>query len=217
MILKKVILSVVFMALPLCFIACGQKAEKILEEEISLEDIWEDDLIEVEGEDLAMLENEEEMLEDDEMFALSDEELEELEIDIDEELESIDMSVEEAEDVMAGEEYEIDEKETYTSKEDVATYLHIYGKLPSNYITRSEAEKLGLNSNGDNLEEIAPGKAIGGEEYANENGMFPVEEGRQYYECEIEDEDGDGKYLIYSNDGLIFYTDENFETFIQLY
>lgn len=217
MILKKVVLSVVFMALPLCFIACGQKTEETLEEEISLEDIWEDDLIEVEGEDLAMLENEEEMLEDDEMFALSDEELEELEIDIDEELESIDMSAEEAEDVIAGEKYEIDEEETYTSKEDVATYLHIYGKLPSNYITRSEAEKLGLNSNGDNLEEIAPGKAIGGGEYANENGMFPVEEERQYYECEIEDEDGDGKYLIYSNDGLIFYTDENYETFIQLY
>lgn len=216
MLFKKITFGAVCIALPLCFTACGQKTEEILEEEITMEDIWEDDLIEVEGEDLAMLENEEELLEDDEMFALSDEELEELEIDIDEELESIDMSAEE-EEVIESAEYEIDEKGTYTSKEEVATYLHIYGKLPSNYITRSEAETLGLNRNGDNLEEIAPGKSIGGEEYSNENGMFPVEEGRQYYACEIEDEDGDAKYLIYSNDGLIFYTDENYETFIQLY
>ena len=38
----------------------------------------------------------------------------------------------------------IDENGAYDSKEDVALYIHIYGKLPPNYITKNEAEKLGL-------------------------------------------------------------------------
>lgn len=215
-----------FIMMAISFIACDNKekeevSEEIVEEDISLEDVWDDDLMELDGDELAMMEDDGDALsEDDEMFVLSDEEMEEMEIDIDEELESIDMSVkenEEAEDKVSDVEYEIDEKETYTSKDDVAAYLHIYKKLPSNYITRSEAEKLGLNSKGDNLEKVAPGKFIGGDKYTNENGMFPVEDGRQYYQCEIEDEEGNGKYLIYSNDGLIFYTDENYEMFVQLY
>ena len=38
---------------------------------------------------------------------------------------------------------EIDEDGSYTTKEDVALYIHTYGKLPGNFITKKEAEKLG--------------------------------------------------------------------------
>ena len=37
----------------------------------------------------------------------------------------------------------IDEDGVYTTKDDVALYLHTYGHLPSNFITKKEAEKLG--------------------------------------------------------------------------
>ena len=32
---------------------------------------------------------------------------------------------------------------TYTTKEDVALYIHLYGHLPDNFLTKKEAEKLG--------------------------------------------------------------------------
>ena len=32
---------------------------------------------------------------------------------------------------------------TYTTKEDVALYIHLYGRLPDNFITKKEAQQLG--------------------------------------------------------------------------
>ena len=37
----------------------------------------------------------------------------------------------------------LDPDGSYTSKEDVALYLHLYGKRPSNFITKKEAKALG--------------------------------------------------------------------------
>ena len=37
----------------------------------------------------------------------------------------------------------LDENGSYDSKEDVALYLHTYGHLPSNYITKKQAKALG--------------------------------------------------------------------------
>ena len=46
----------------------------------------------------------------------------------------------EPEELPAAEEPAIDEDGVYTTKEDVALYIHTYGKLPSNFITKKEAE-----------------------------------------------------------------------------
>ena len=54
----------------------------------------------------------------------------------------------------------IDEDGSYTSKEDVALYIHTYGHLPGNFITKKEAQALGWS--GGSLEPYAPGKCIGG-------------------------------------------------------
>ena len=54
----------------------------------------------------------------------------------------------------------LDEYGTSTSKEDVALYIHTYGRLPDNFITKKEAEKLGWP--GGSLEPYAPGMCIGG-------------------------------------------------------
>ena len=113
----------------------------------------------------------------------------------------------------------VEEDGEYTGKEEVALYIHLYGHLPKNYITKREAEDLGWVSREGNLDEVAPGKSIGGSRFGNYEGQLPEKDGRKYYECDI---DFDGTYrnskrIIYSNDGLIFYTEDHYETFEQLY
>jgi hypothetical protein len=113
----------------------------------------------------------------------------------------------------------ITEDGSYTSKKEVALYLHTYGHLPNNYITKSEAESLGWDSKKGNLWDVAPGKSIGGSHFGNYEKQLPDAKGRKYSECDI-DYDGtyrNAKRIIYSNDGLIFYTEDHYKTFEQLY
>ena len=113
----------------------------------------------------------------------------------------------------------IEEDGVYTSKDEVAAYLHIYGRLPQNYITKKEAEKAGWDSRKGNLWEVAPGMSIGGSHFGNYEGALPDKKGRKYYECDIDYDGGyrGAKRLIYSSDGLIFYTEDHYNTFEQLY
>ncbi|MBO7386703.1 MAG: ribonuclease [Lachnospiraceae bacterium] len=116
------------------------------------------------------------------------------------------------------EETSIDEGGTYDSAEDVALYLHTYGKLPSNYITKKEAQKLGWE--GGSVEQVAPGKCIGGDWYGNYEGLLPAKEGREYHECDIDtlgEKKRGARRIIYSNDGLIYYTEDHYESFTLLY
>ena len=113
----------------------------------------------------------------------------------------------------------IDEKGTYTSKEDVALYLHTYGHLPSNYITKDEAQDAGWKTEGLDLNEACPGKSIGGDRFGNREGRLPKAKGRTWYECDIDYKSGSrgAKRIVYSSDGLIYYTDDHYKTFEQLY
>lgn len=107
----------------------------------------------------------------------------------------------------------------YTSKEDVAAYLYLFGRLPENFITKEEARKLGWVSAEGNLSEVAPGKSIGGDYFGNYEGVLPEKEGREYHECDIDSDGGyrGAKRIVYSNDGLIYYTEDHYETFELLY
>ena len=108
---------------------------------------------------------------------------------------------------------------TYSDKEHVALYIHTYGKLPSNYLTKDQAEALGWQSSKGNLWEVAPGKSIGGDRFTNYQKILPTKSGRTYTECDIDYEGGyrNAKRIVFSNDGLVFYTDDHYETFTQLY
>ena len=112
----------------------------------------------------------------------------------------------------------IDEDGVYTTKDDVALYLHTYGHLPSNFITKKEAEKLGWS--GGSLEPYASGKCIGGSHFGNYEGILPEKDGRSYTECDIDTLGADkrgAKRIVFSNDGLIYYTEDHYETFELLY
>ena len=109
----------------------------------------------------------------------------------------------------------IEENGSYTTKEDVALYIHTYGKLPPNFITKKAAQKLGWE--GGSLEPYAPGKCIGGNYFGNYEGILP--EGN-YKECDIDTlgkKSRGAKRIIYSDDGRIYYTEDHYKSFTQLY
>ncbi len=113
----------------------------------------------------------------------------------------------------------IEETGTYTSKEEVAAYLHTYGHLPDNFITKKQAKALGWVSSEGNLGEVAPGKSIGGDYFGNFEGNLPEKKGREYHECDIDSSGGyrGAKRIVFSNDGLIYYTEDHYKTFVLLY
>ena len=112
----------------------------------------------------------------------------------------------------------LDPDGTYTTKEDVALYIYLYGELPQNFITKQEARKLGWEGGG--LERYAPGMCIGGDRFGNYEGILPDAPGRKWTECDIDTlgaKSRGAKRIVFSNDGLIYYTDDHYETFDLLY
>lgn len=109
----------------------------------------------------------------------------------------------------------IDKNGTYTSKDDVALYIHTYGRLPKNFMTKKEAKKLGWE--GGSLEKYAKGMCIGGDHFGNYEGILPD---GNYHECDIDTlgkKSRGAKRIIYSDDGRIYYTDDHYESFELLY
>lgn len=105
-----------------------------------------------------------------------------------------------------------------TSKDEVAAYIRDNGCLPDNFITKAEARELGWN--GGSLEPYAPGMCIGGDRFGNYEGLLPEKGGRTYYECDIDTlgaETRGAKRIVYSSDGLIYYTEDHYESFELLY
>ncbi len=112
----------------------------------------------------------------------------------------------------------LEEHGSYDSVQDVALYLQTYGGLPDNYITKNQAEGLGWS--GGSVEQYAPGKCIGGDRFSNREGLLPKANGRTWTECDIDtlgENSRGAKRLVYSNDGLIYYTDDHYESFERIY
>ncbi len=106
-----------------------------------------------------------------------------------------------------------------TDPQQIVNYLEIYGELPENFITKDEAKALGWDNRYNYVGEVAPGKSIGGDRFGNYEGKLPKARGRSYTECDIDFDGGyrNSKRIIFSNDGLIFYTEDHYETFEKLY
>ncbi len=106
--------------------------------------------------------------------------------------------------------------ESYTAPEDVAEYIYLYGELPENFITKKEAGSLGWESSEGNLWEVAPGMSIGGDYFGNYEGLLP--DGK-YRECDVNYDGGyrGAERIIYGEDGSVWYTDDHYESFTQLY
>jgi len=106
-----------------------------------------------------------------------------------------------------------------TDPQQIVNYLDRYGELPENFITKKEARALGWDSSYNYVGDVAPGKSIGGDRFGNYEGQLPDRKGRQWYEC---DTGYKGKKrgptrLLFSSDGLYYYTDDHYKTFTQMY
>lgn len=108
---------------------------------------------------------------------------------------------------------------TYTDKDHVALYIHTYGTVPSNFITKTKARNAGWVQEEGNLDEVLPGMSIGGGGFYNDDHMMPDAKKRVWYECDIDYKGGfrNAKRIVYSNDGLIYYTGDHYQTFERLY
>ena len=112
----------------------------------------------------------------------------------------------------------LDPDGSYTTKEDVALYIYTYGELPGNFITKKEARNLGWEGGG--LDGYADGMCIGGDKFGNYEGILPDADGRKWTECDIDTlhaKSRGAKRIVFSNDGLIYYTDDHYESFELLY
>ena len=111
----------------------------------------------------------------------------------------------------------LEENKYYYSKDDVALYIHTDNRLPKNFITKKEARSLGWE--GGSVEKFAQGKCIGGDRFYNNEEILPVKSGRTYTECDIDTlgkNSRGAKRIVFSNDGLIFYTENHYETFEEI-
>lgn len=111
------------------------------------------------------------------------------------------------------------ENGVYSKTEEVAEYIHTYHKLPSNYITKNDAIALGWDSDKGNLWKVTDKKSIGGDKFGNYEGLLPKKSGRQWYECDVNYQGGyrGSERILYSNDDLIYYTNDHYKTFKKLY
>ena len=113
----------------------------------------------------------------------------------------------------------VSESGSYTSKDEVAAYIHEFGHLPANFISKTKARKAGWVPSKGNLDEVCPGKSIGGSRYHNDDGALPDARGRTWTECDIGYEGGfrGSERIVFSDDGLVFYTGDHYQTFERLY
>lgn len=107
----------------------------------------------------------------------------------------------------------------YTSKDEVAAYIYRFGGLPQNFITKKEAIALGWDAKSGNLWQVTDKKSIGGDRFSNREKKLPEASGRKWFECDIGYGGGrrGSQRIVFSNDGLIYYTPDHYENFYLLF
>ena len=100
----------------------------------------------------------------------------------------------------------------------IADYIFAHGELPDNFITKKEAQALGWDSSENYVSDVAPGKAIGGDRFGNYEGLLPDKNGRTWYEADVLYTSGKrgAERIVYSNDGLVYYTADLYESFTEV-
>ena len=100
----------------------------------------------------------------------------------------------------------------------IADYIFEHGELPDNFITKKEAMELGWKTRFKYVSDAAPGKSIGGDYFGNYEGKLPRVKGRKYYEadCWYTEGERNAYRIIYSSDGHVWYTEDHYNTFVEL-
>ena len=101
----------------------------------------------------------------------------------------------------------------------IADYIFAHGGLPDNFLTKREAQDLGWDSRYNYVSDVAPGMSIGGDRFGNYEGALPQVQGRRYFEADCWYTGGkrNAYRVIYSNDGHVWYTEDHYQTFTELF
>lgn len=101
----------------------------------------------------------------------------------------------------------------YCTVDEVSAYIKQFHKLPSNFITKKEAQSLGWS--GGPLKKYAPGKSIGGDVFTNREGSLPKTSAK-YIECDI-NANGTSRgpeRIVFDNQTFkVYYTSDHYKTF----
>ncbi|AHM71869.2 ribonuclease [Yersinia hibernica] len=108
--------------------------------------------------------------------------------------------------------------EQLTQHPQVVKYLQDHHRLPDFYITKQQAREKGWNPKEGNLCQVLPGKAIGGDRFSNRERQLPEAKGRNWREADVNYRCGHRgtDRLLYSNDGLIYLTQDHYKHFIRM-
>lgn len=106
-----------------------------------------------------------------------------------------------------------------TAPQDIADYIFAHGTLPDNFLTKNEARQLGWDSSKNYVSDVAPGYSIGGDRFGNYEGLLPDASGRKWYEADANYTVGPrgAERILYSSDGLVYYTNDHYQTFTEMH
>jgi len=100
-----------------------------------------------------------------------------------------------------------------TEERTVIEYVKENHRLPDYYITKNEARSLGWNPARENLCEVLPGKAIGGDRFGNREGNLP--KGKKYFEADVNYHCGgrNADRIVFTPDGDVYLTKDHYKSF----
>ena len=104
----------------------------------------------------------------------------------------------------------------YITVDEVSAYIKEFHKLPSNFITKKEAQALGWH--GGPLKEYAPGKSIGGDTFTNRQHILPDSDDK-YIECDINANGtsrGAERIVYNSGNFKVYYTPDHYDSFVEV-
>ena len=97
-------------------------------------------------------------------------------------------------------------------------WLLYRNRLPDYYVTKDVAKAYGYRRKKNNLADVLPGHMIGGDVFLDKLGKLPHILGRTWYEADIDYTYGKRnlKRVLYSNDGLVFVSEDHYQTFYEI-
>ena len=115
----------------------------------------------------------------------------------------------------------IQESGKYTTKDSVAAYLCKFDKLPSNYVSKAEGQKLYESKTGKTFEKwnfnpwTTIGVMIGGDSFSNDKSMLPQ---GSYREADVDYSANNRgtKRLMYQGGCTIYYTANHYESYSEI-
>ncbi len=103
--------------------------------------------------------------------------------------------------------------ESLTRDELVIAYVKEHGRLPSYYITKSQARNKGWDASEGNLCEVLPGQAIGGDIFSNREKKLPIE--NTYLEADVNYNCGrrGPARIVFTKKGEVWLSKDHYKTF----